>query len=686
MRRAGWLPGLLVFAAANAQAQTRPDPIGELDEVIVTAPSRDGTLRTTPHGVTVITAADIQRSTAHTVGELLGREANLNLRSYFGGDGKATVDMRGMGEQAGSNVLVLVDGVRLNEVDLSGADLSSVPLAQIERIEIVRGGGAVRWGDGAVAGVINIITRGAARRRAIELQTTLGSFDSWEQRVVASGSLGPVSALLNLSARETGGWRDHSAVSARDALVDLRWALAAGPVSDVFLRASHHHDDTEYPGPLGWSDLQAGDAARQRASTPLNGSRTDDSRLTLGTHIEVGPGELALQASWRDRENPYYLGGPQRLGSQGQELQAHYDASFRAWGQTHTLRAGLERHDADYGRDELVAGMPGTYAQRLDGSMRNTGGFIEAGFTLSPAWSLQAGLRRDRFETQVRNRTQGEVSCTERTEMTWIDIGPPGTPILIWGPVQVRDCLYGLVETHRGGGTWNNEGAELGLTWRVAEQWTAFAGYARHFRSPNLDELMKAADDLRPQHGRTWEAGVRHAGGPRLEWSVTAFDMRIAEEIYYDAVQQINRNYESSTSRQGLELEGRWQALKVLALRGSLGYVHPRFDGQPGDIPLVPRYTAFAQLDWTLRPDWHGLFSARYVSERRNGSAYAESRFPDLPMYVVCDLALKGRWHGVQLAAGINNVFDRVYTTVAFASDVYPMPPRHAYLSATFSF
>ena len=71
----------------------------------------------------------------------------------------SSIDIRGMGATAPNNVLVLVDGQRLNENDLTGADLSTIPMSQIERIEILRGGGAVRYGNGAVAGVVNIITK-----------------------------------------------------------------------------------------------------------------------------------------------------------------------------------------------------------------------------------------------------------------------------------------------------------------------------------------------------------------------------------------------------------------------------------------------------------------------------------------------------------------------------------------------
>ena len=73
----------------------------------------------------VITADDIARSTSNSIVDLLARAADVNLRSFFGHDKFAGVDIRGMGDTFTSNVLVLIDGVRLNEIDLSGADFAA---------------------------------------------------------------------------------------------------------------------------------------------------------------------------------------------------------------------------------------------------------------------------------------------------------------------------------------------------------------------------------------------------------------------------------------------------------------------------------------------------------------------------------------------------------------------------------
>ena len=65
----------------------------------------------------------------------------------------------GFGDHASSNLLVLVSGRRVNDIDMSGIDWAQVPLQHIEKIEIIKGGGVVLYGDNANGGVINIITQ-----------------------------------------------------------------------------------------------------------------------------------------------------------------------------------------------------------------------------------------------------------------------------------------------------------------------------------------------------------------------------------------------------------------------------------------------------------------------------------------------------------------------------------------------
>lgn len=113
--------------------------------------------------VTVLTRADIEASQAPDLVDLLGRQAGIDI-SRSGGPGQAsTVFLRGSNS---NHTLVLIDGLRVNSAGQGLFDFAHLPLARIDRIEIVRGPRAALWGSDAIGGVIHIFTRDAAQTAA----------------------------------------------------------------------------------------------------------------------------------------------------------------------------------------------------------------------------------------------------------------------------------------------------------------------------------------------------------------------------------------------------------------------------------------------------------------------------------------------------------------------------------------
>src|SRR4030042_6190237 len=149
-----WLILLPFFMISSAWAEEK---IIKIEEVVVTATRTEEEIEKIPSNVTVITQEDIKKSTATTIQDLLRNEDGLIIRDYYGTGTKSTVDMRGFAK--GVNTVILIDGRRINEIDLSGVDWNTIPLENVERIEIVRGTGSILYGDNAMAGVINIITK-----------------------------------------------------------------------------------------------------------------------------------------------------------------------------------------------------------------------------------------------------------------------------------------------------------------------------------------------------------------------------------------------------------------------------------------------------------------------------------------------------------------------------------------------
>jgi TonB-dependent Receptor Plug Domain len=175
----GWMTlGLLRAGACDVRSAptggAAPEPPGEpisLPPVVVSAGRVEQRLSDVPTHTTVLTQDDIERSAAQTVDDLLREVPGFSLfrrsSSLVANPTTQGVSLRGIGPSGVSRTLVLLDGVPLNDPFGGWVYWSKVPLESIERIEIVRGGGSALYGNYALGGVLNIVTR---KPQAIGLQ------------------------------------------------------------------------------------------------------------------------------------------------------------------------------------------------------------------------------------------------------------------------------------------------------------------------------------------------------------------------------------------------------------------------------------------------------------------------------------------------------------------------------------
>ena len=196
MKKRFWVLPVLMFALPSqspAQEETKPSRSAlTMQEIVVTGTRTEEFVNRIPANVTVIDRARIEDSNAKNISDILRSEEGIVVRDLIGNGKTAIVDLRGFGEAAASNTLVLLDGRRVNAVDLSGTDWTQIPLEQVERIEIIRGTGSVLYGDNAVGGVINIITRTPSEKWAFSAGSTLGSYSRNMDQFSISGGQGKI--------------------------------------------------------------------------------------------------------------------------------------------------------------------------------------------------------------------------------------------------------------------------------------------------------------------------------------------------------------------------------------------------------------------------------------------------------------------------------------------------------------
>ena len=288
-----------LLAAHTAHAQTDLLlAVASLPPVAITATRFSDDADTLPFGVRVIRADDIRRAGVSTVDEALMKLLGVPGRQDLLGGNSYSLDLRGFGTTAGSNQVVVLDGVRLNESDGSGARLAGIPIDSVERIEVVRGSGSVLFGEGAAGGVIVITTKagaGSTPGRTAHVHGSVGSFSTREARATGTVSDGEVSLDAALGARRSDNHRDNFESDTRNGTLGWQWQREG-----LRLRASHSRDelDTGLPG-----SLTAAQYARNPRQTthPDDKTTVDSWRNAVSASADLGHWELALDAGWRGK-------------------------------------------------------------------------------------------------------------------------------------------------------------------------------------------------------------------------------------------------------------------------------------------------------------------------------------------------------------------------------------------------
>jgi iron complex outermembrane receptor protein len=210
-----------------------------------------------PSFITTITKEQIQESGAMTVDEVISRIGGIPSRPSLYGGNELKLDLGGFGDASQNNQVIVIDGVPYQQGDSSENRLSYIPLDQVERIEIQRGSSSVLYGNGAVGGVINIITKSTgadSEKPSAILYTSYGSFNTSDTRGTVTYGNKNFSLIFSGTNRSGDGYRSNSASKERDGKLTFKYK------NDLFLSSIYvETNDLEarMPGSLTLSEFQS---------------------------------------------------------------------------------------------------------------------------------------------------------------------------------------------------------------------------------------------------------------------------------------------------------------------------------------------------------------------------------------------------------------------------------------------
>ena len=201
----------------------------------------------------ILSKNDIQKYPGASLPEIISKVPGISFKDLYGTTGFGsyqTIDLRGFADTSSSNTLILLNGHKLSNIDLSpgDTDLVNIPVNSIERIEIIKGNSAsVLYGGNATAGAINIITNQLpGTEDYYQASTTFGSFGQFEGFVSGTKSLENISVTGNSNYIVSDGYRRNNAL--RQKTGNLEFNFNINPKHTLHFNLAAHDRYIELPG------------------------------------------------------------------------------------------------------------------------------------------------------------------------------------------------------------------------------------------------------------------------------------------------------------------------------------------------------------------------------------------------------------------------------------------------------
>ena len=638
--------GLCLPGAAGAQEQTLP-------AVTITGARFGSDPALAPIGATVIMAEQIRRAGAADVNQAIRKVGGVYGRQSLDASPDFGLDLRGFGANSSQNLVITLDGVRLSENELAGALLSSIPIETVERIEIIRGGASVLYGEGATGGVIQIVTKRPEKNtRRGTLRFEAGQFGLADLRASIAQSWNGFALDAAIGKQRTDNYRYHNAFDQKTFSGGMQWANSNGRVG---VRVESARQESQLPGSIELEHFRADPRA---ASTARDYGVVDSDRLTAFMEQRLGNVDAAAELSYRRKSvESFYFRGivPDNPFSYG------YDTA-------QTQFSPRLRHlaDMDGKLNELVFGVDLIRWVRNQPQVQSSATQFSSAFYIRDElkWHaahnarLSFGARREQFNKQIQDPFAARPDDSRQSENAW----------------------------------------EVQGSFNPAPSIQLYAKTGRSYRVPNSDENGFRSSDavLEIQTSRDLELGATF-GDARLGLTARAFRHDLTNEIFFDPTKNgpfgpggANANLDP-TQRKGVELDAHAALGAQLRLNANVQHVNASFTDGPNagrTMVLVPKNVVSTRLAWMPGNGHTADIGVQWVSRQHPGSDFDNTCGPRIDSYATVDARYArqaGKW---EFAVSALNLADKQYYSQAFQCDrgLYPSDGRQIKASVRYDF
>lgn len=673
-----------------------------LPDVVVVASRFEESKFNVPVSIQIISQDDIQKSAAATLPDVLRMLGGVNVRSVASGQLglNSVVDLSGFGVTATQNTLILVDGRRLNPIDASEIDWSSVPLSSIRRIEVASGGAGVQYGAGASGGVVHILTDGKKVDRT-QAGVSVGSFGTSQLNFSMDRQLNDLSLSLNAEADHSDGWRENSQVTGKSLSVKAKKDLGAR--GSAFAEMLMSTSTNGFPGGvLG----QIGEGNQQLAKFNNVGSEN------VVEHQGLRVGGLAYLSSQTDLDVDVVLGKKKSTFK-----KPYYDtpdslAGFWAYSDRNDLD-GSELNFSPKLRTEFANGASVVYGFDFSSSnqsgessygalaqqfiLANQGPFGFQGNLLSDQQSVQLISRSVYAISRIPLNPTVEFSLGMRRQLQSFDTFDLSTAV---GYAQSASGIFGA-NAHEAGV--NVKLNDVSRTYLRANQSYRFANTDEYWGYDPITYNRVFSGELRPQITKAIEWGY-DLKDDRQQFSTVVGHSVTQGEIRYDPASGKNANLTDEVIR--TSLSANWTMQILANSRVTLGARFQRAEYSTGAyagqaLSLVP--SAIYNVGWIQDLENSSRIGLQLVHVSKQNYDTSPDTVPllaQMPEYTTADLFWSRAFGKLETKVTMKNVTGSTtssyggyskYVTLPAGGSVatyyyFPSDPRSVFLSMTYKF
>lgn len=601
-----------------------------LEPIIVSASALETNELSAPFSVEIYTKNDIEKTHSRNIYEFLNQATSIITIPNYGNPFSQKIDMHGYGENGYENIVILLNGRKLNNIDGTPQLLSSIPINAISKIEISKGSGIIAAGDGANAGIINIVTE---TTDISSLTFYGGTYHTYDGAFNVSKSTDTLHFNLTGEVYKNGGIRtvDDKGNKDTQSLATASFSLAYTPSSalELHLGGDFSNMDTTYGGSMTLDEYNANPTQQGTAyGFPSSSSHQKFSTRSINTGLTYDLSEVLSMSldGYHEIKKSQYITYNSVANYTYDTAKAHVD--YR--NNNLSLRAGIDGFSGERTHDE-------TSIDKKNLAAYTTGSYVFGNET------LQLGYRYEK------------VNYNNHTNL------------------DKNEDLNGI---------------ELGFNHRITAQQSLFANVAHSYQTADLDRLFNYTTGaymgyVNPMEANTYTVGYNYIQ-PSNKLKISAFYADLNGEIYYYAdpawTNSKNTNIDKS-HKYGVDVYDQWVLTEQFNALLNYNYVQAIIDEEKQngenyankELPGVSKHNIKVALNYLPTPA--AIFT---LTQLYRSSSYATNDFNNnfsqkQEAYTSTNLAFTYTQKEYEIFAKINNLFNQSNGIWIQDNAIYPV-------------